>query len=84
MVNIKSGALASLALMSSLGTIHNNMVVQGLKTVHIVPHSHDDVGWLSTVDQYFDGTKHDQWTGVDQTISSVVAALLQNPKRKFV
>lgn len=21
--------------------------------VHIVPHSHDDVGWLNTVDQYF-------------------------------
>ena len=25
--------------------------------VHIIPHSHDDVGWLKTVDEYFSGTK---------------------------
>jgi uncharacterized paraquat-inducible protein A len=25
--------------------------------VHLIAHSHDDVGWLKTVDQYFYGSK---------------------------
>ena len=27
--------------------------------VHLIPHSHDDVGWLKTPDQYFTGARQD-------------------------
>ncbi|KAJ3628804.1 hypothetical protein MTP99_013243 [Tenebrio molitor] len=51
----------------------------GLDTlnVHLIPHSHDDLGWLKTMDKYY-------FQDVQNVIGSVVGALKQNPDRRFV
>lgn len=53
--------------------------------VHLVPHTHNDVGWLKNVDQYFYGDRNDiQHAGVQYILDSVVDQLLKNPDRRFI
>ena len=53
-------------------------------TVHVTPHSHDDVGWLKTLNEYFDGSRKDiQFTNVNIELSTIMDALTANPQRKF-
>lgn len=45
--------------------------------IHMIPHSHDDVGWLKTPDGYFD-------EDVQNVFNSVLKALSANSNRRFV
>ncbi|VDM30478.1 unnamed protein product [Hydatigera taeniaeformis] len=56
----------------------------GYINVHIVPHTHDDVGWLKNIDQYYFGDgKWYQTASVQYILDSVMHALSLNPSRKF-
>ncbi|KAJ6678299.1 ALPHA-MANNOSIDASE [Salix viminalis] len=60
-------------------------VVPGKLNVHLVPHSHDDVGWLKTVDQYYVGSNNSiQGACVENVLDSVVESLRRDSNRKFV
>lgn len=63
---------------------HEKYAGNGNLTVHLIPHSHDDVGWLKTVDDYFYGANmRTQFAGVQYTIDTVVQELIDNPDYKF-
>ncbi|XP_066143719.1 lysosomal alpha-mannosidase-like [Euwallacea fornicatus] len=54
-------------------------------TVHMIHHSHDDVGWLKTVDQYYWGLNNSiQHIGYQYIVNSVINALDGYPDRRFI
>ncbi|WCJ40236.1 Alpha-mannosidase [Euphorbia peplus] len=60
-------------------------IVPGKLNVHLVAHTHDDVGWLKTVDQYYVGSNNSiQGACVQNVLDSLVPALLADKNRKFI
>ena len=48
--------------------------------IHVIPHSHDDVGWLKTMDEYY----YTQPECVECILNNVVTSLENNKERTFV
>ena len=52
--------------------------------VHLIPHTHDDVGWRKTVDQYYYGRNSShQFAHVENILNNSIEALLKNENRTF-
>ena len=52
--------------------------------VHMICHTHDDVGWLKTIDEYFVGAYESiQNAGVQYILDTVIDELLKDPAKKF-
>lgn len=57
----------------------------GAINVHLVSHTHDDVGWLKTVDQYYYGEKNSvQRAGVQYILNTVIDELEKDANRRFI
>lgn len=51
---------------------------------HIVSHTHDDVGWLKTVDEYFTGANEvNAHASVSLILDTVIDELLLDPSKRF-
>ncbi|XP_069124923.1 lysosomal alpha-mannosidase-like [Argopecten irradians] len=84
-VTIIAGFLQTVDSAATCGYQSCNAVQEGMINVHLVPHTHDDVGWLKTVDQYFYGDKSDiQRAGVQYILDAVIAELQKDPTRRFI
>ena len=54
-------------------------------TIRMIPHSHDDIGWLKTIDQYYiNSEKSITIQGVQYILDSVFPVLNMDPKKKFM
>ncbi len=52
-------------------------------TVHIIPHTHDDAGWLNTFQEYFDGTGYLN-ISVSNILDNMVYSLNEKLDRTFI
>jgi hypothetical protein len=50
----------------------------------MIHHTHDDVGWLKTIDEYYSGVQNVvQRTEVALILDTVVQSLISDPNKRF-
>mmetsp|Transcript_14467 Transcript_14467/g.19624 ORF Transcript_14467/g.19624 Transcript_14467/m.19624 type:complete len:139 (+) Transcript_14467:58-474(+) len=53
-------------------------------TIHLVPHTHDDIGWLKTIDGYYTGVDQDiAIANVSKILDTVIAELIVDETKVF-
>ena len=53
-------------------------------TIHLVPHTHDDVGWLKTIDGYYSGVDQDiAIANVSKILDTVISELIVDKTKVF-
>jgi alpha-mannosidase len=63
----------------------SSTTLPGAINVHIQPHTHLDLGWLKTFDEYLIGRNNSiQAAGVRWVYDSAIQALLRDPNRRFI
>ena len=58
----------------------------GPYTVHVIPHSHNDVGWIRSIDEYFYGLGRFNemfHNHVESELDTIIPCLLENKERTF-
>jgi len=65
-----------------LSTYSNNTRLN----IHMAPHTHDDIGWMKTIDQYYYGDRRDLDVGggVQYILDNVVNELSRDSRKKFI
>ncbi|XP_075222185.1 lysosomal alpha-mannosidase-like [Lycorma delicatula] len=67
------------------GYEHCPLSKPGKINIHILAHTHDDVAWQKTFDQYYYGTNsRDDYAAVQFILDSVIDQLIANESRRFV
>ena len=53
-------------------------------TIHLVPHTHDDIGWLKTIDGYYSGVDQDiAIANVSKILDTVIGELILDETKVF-
>jgi hypothetical protein len=61
---------------------NQNQINSKLIKVHVIPHSHDDAGWLATFDDYYTG-RNSQKNCVECILNTMLNSLKENKERTF-